>query len=129
MMTSASREKGEQLFRDMLGQEYADRLNQDVVNGKFGAYFADHSIEACFGTIWARPGLDLRSRSIATIAMVISLSDISGLRSHVMAGLRNGLTKTEIEEIVYQAIPYLGYPKTGIAVRALRELFDEIDAG
>ena len=122
---STTREKGEGLFRAMLGDEYADRLTNDVTEGKFGAFFADHSIEACFGTIWARPALDLRSRSIATIAMVMALRDTNGLKTHVKAGLKNGLSKEEIEEIVYQAIPYLGYPITGVAVRALREVFEE----
>lgn len=80
---------------------------------------------ACFGTIWARPELDLRSRSIATISMMFALRDMVGVRTHIRAGLRHGLTPREIVEIAYQAIPYLGYPVAGMALRTLAEVFAE----
>ena len=119
------RTAGKRIMRELLGDAYTDEAERKIASGAFGVFPAEHSIEACFGTIWARPQLDLRSRSIATIAMVIALRDTVGLKNHLRAGLRLGLTPPQLAEIVYQAIPYLGYPVAGIALRTLQEVLTE----
>lgn len=126
-MASKARKDGERIVGQLLGDGFLEQLEQDVANDEFGSFFADHSIESCFGTIWARPGLGQRERSIATLGMVIAVRDPSSIKSHVRAGLINGLTRDEIEEVINQAIPYLGYPTAGVAIRAAREVFAESD--
>lgn len=119
------RAEGKRIMRDLLGDAYVEEAERKIAGGAFGVFPAEHSIEACFGTIWARPELDLKSRSIATIAMVIALRDTFGLKNHLRAGLRLGLTPQQLAEIAYQAIPYLGYPVAGIALRTIQEVLAE----
>jgi 4-carboxymuconolactone decarboxylase len=69
----ASREQGKAIMRQILGDAAVDKMERDIADGVLGIFPADHSIESCFTTIWGRPGLDMRSRSIATIGMVIAV--------------------------------------------------------
>lgn len=121
----AGREQGKAIMRQILGDVAVDKIERDIADGVLGIFPADHAIESCFATIWGRPGLDLRSRSIGTIGMVIALREPVAIKNHIRGGIRLGLTPKEIEEIVYQAIPYLGYPVAGVALRAVREAFQE----
>lgn len=125
MTDESRRELGKQVMTQILGAEYVAKMERDIADNALGIFPADHSIESCFATIWARPGLDMRSRSVATIGMVMALQDTVAIKNHVRGGLRLGLTPKEIEEIAYQAIPYLGYPVAGVALRTIREVFKE----
>lgn len=120
-----SHEAGKRIMRQLLGDAYIDEAERKIASGAFGVFPAEHAVEACFGTIWARPGLDLKSRSIATISMVMALRDTFGLKNHLRAGLRLGITPQQLAEIAYQAIPYLGYPVAGIALRTIHEVLTE----
>jgi alkylhydroperoxidase/carboxymuconolactone decarboxylase family protein YurZ len=119
------REQGKAIMRQILGDAFVDNMDRDIANGVLGIFPADHSVESCWATIWGRPGLDMRSRSIATIAMVMALREPVAIRNQIRGGIRLGLSPKEIEEIAYQAIPYLGYPAAGVAIRTLRDTFKE----
>jgi 4-carboxymuconolactone decarboxylase len=60
--------------------------------------------------------LDRRTRSIVTLGLLMGLPNHEALRAHVLPALRNGLTVAELEELVYQAATYLGYP-SGLSIR------------
>jgi 4-carboxymuconolactone decarboxylase len=124
-MEETNREKGKTIMRQILGDELVENMERDIDTGVLGIFPADHSIESCWATIWGRPGLDLKSRSIATIAMVMALREPIAIRNQIRGGIRLGLTAKEIEEIAYQAIPYLGYPTAGVAIRTVRDTFKE----
>ncbi|WP_323080396.1 carboxymuconolactone decarboxylase family protein [Klebsiella quasipneumoniae] len=73
--------------------------------------FARYLIEFPFGDIYARPGLDLRSREIATIAALTALGNAEPqLKVHIAAGLNVGLTQEEITEVIMQMAVYAGFP-------------------
>ena len=120
-----SKTAGKRIMRQLLGDAYVEDAERKIASGAFGVFPAEHSVEACFGTIWARGELDLKSRSIATISMVMALRDTYGLKNHLRAGLRLGITPQQLAEIAYQAIPYLGYPVAGIALRTIHEVLAE----
>ncbi len=87
-------------------------------------------LENCYSDLWARTDvLDLRTRSVVTIGMLIGLHDYPALRSHVPVARRNGLTVPELEEIVYQAATYLGYPTGSAARDAIATGIDDSKAG
>lgn len=119
------REQGKAIMRQILGDTFVENMDRDIANGVLGIFPADHSVESCWATIWGRPGLDMRSRSIATIAMVMALREPVAIRNQIRGGIRLGLTPQEIEEIAYQAIPYIGYPAAGVAIRTVRDTFKE----
>jgi 4-carboxymuconolactone decarboxylase len=80
-----------------------------------------------FGEIWCRPELSRRDRSIVVIAILIALGATAELDVHFPAGLRHGLTRAELEEIVNHLALYAGIPRAGEAMRALRAAFARLD--
>ena len=90
--------------------------------------FADHLVDYAFGDVYARPGLDRRSRQIATIAALAALGNAEAqLKWHVRGGLNIGISKDEIIEILMQMAVYGGFPAAVRALMAAKEVFDEID--
>lgn len=70
-----------------------------------------------FGNLWARCGLSRRDRSLVTLGVLIALRAENELRYHFPIALRNGLTRRELEEVVYQAGGYAGFPAAASASR------------
>ena len=86
--------------------------------------FARLLIEFPFGDVYSRPGLDLRSREIATIAALTAMGTATPqLKVHVEAGLNVGLTATEIVETVMQMAVYAGFPAALNGLFAVKEVF------
>ncbi|WP_425826700.1 carboxymuconolactone decarboxylase family protein [Streptomyces fractus] len=111
------RAAGEQVVREMFGEEF---LQDNMVAQGQGegpaADMARFALEQCFGDIWARPGLDRRSRSLVTLGVLVAQGHQWEVRNHVLGGLANGLTPEEILEAVVQTIPYVGLPAAGQAM-------------
>jgi 4-carboxymuconolactone decarboxylase len=80
-----------------------------------------------FGEIWARPQLSRRDRSIVVIAILTSLGAIEELKIHVPAGLRHGLSRAEIEEVITHLTLYAGFPRAVEAMRMARKVFATLD--
>lgn len=80
--------------------------------------------EYCWGTVWARSGLDRRTRSLLNIAMLTALNRQHELRSHVRGALRNGCSVEEIRETLLQAAVYCGMPAALDAMRSARQVIN-----
>ena len=88
--------------------------------------FARYLVEYPFGDIYARPGLGLREREIATVAALCALGNAAPqLRVHVHAALHVGCTPAEIVEVVMQMSVYAGFPAALNGLAAVREVFGE----
>ena len=86
--------------------------------------FAQYLIEFPFGDIYSRPGLDLRSREIATVAALTALGNAAPqLKVHIGAALHVGLTQDEIVEVIMQMAVYAGFPAALNGVFAAKEVF------
>ena len=112
------------------GQEMLQRVDgkggDAVVNSlkDIAPDFARYLIEFPFGDIYARPGLDLRSREIATIAALTALGNAAPqLKVHIAAGLNVGLTQEEITEVIMQMAVYAGFPAALNGLFAAKEVF------
>jgi 3-oxoadipate enol-lactonase/4-carboxymuconolactone decarboxylase len=109
--------------REVLGDDHVDRAQAGTTG--FTADFQDLITRYAWGEIWSRPGLDRRTRSCITIAMLVATGREHELAMHVRAGLRNGLTPDEIGEILLQCAVYCGVPAANgafaIAQRVLAE--------
>lgn len=89
--------------------------------------FARYLIEFPFGDIYARPGLDLKSREIATVAALTALGNAGPqLKVHIHAALNVGCTQEEIIEVIMQMAVYAGFPAALNGLFAAKEVFDEI---
>jgi len=85
---------------------------------------ARYTIEYPFADIYARPGLGLREREIATIAALTAMGTAqTQLKVHIQAGLNVGLTKREIEEIIIQMSVYAGFPAALNGMQIAKEVF------
>lgn len=86
--------------------------------------FAQYLIEFPFGDIYSRPGLDLRSREIATVAALTALGNAAPqLKVHIGAALHVGLTQDEIIEVIMQMAVYAGFPAALNSLFAAKEVF------
>ncbi|MEB1082997.1 carboxymuconolactone decarboxylase family protein [Citrobacter portucalensis] len=86
--------------------------------------FAQYLIEFPFGDIYSRPGLDLRSREIATVAALTALGNAAPqLKVHIGAALHVGLTQDEIIEVIMQMAVYAGFPAALSGLFAAKEVF------
>jgi 3-oxoadipate enol-lactonase/4-carboxymuconolactone decarboxylase len=117
------RERGERTRREVLGDEHVD----DAIarTSPFTADFQDLITRYAWGEIWSRPGLDRRTRSAITIAMLVALGRERELAMHVRAALRNGLTADEVKEVLLQATVYCGVPAGNGAFAIARRVLDE----
>ncbi len=89
---------------------------------------ARYVIEFPFGDIYNRPGLDLKSREIATVAALIALGNaIPQLKVHIHGALNIGVSRQEIIEIIIQMAVYAGFPAALNAMHAAKEVFEERD--
>ena len=116
--------------RYTIGREMLQRVDgkggDAVVNSlkDIAPDFARYLIEFPFGDIYARPGLDLRSREIATIAALTALGNAAPqLKVHLAAGLNVGLTQEEITEVIMQMAVYAGFPAALNGLFAAKEVF------
>lgn len=92
--------------------------------------FARYLIEFPFGDIYSRPGLDIRSREIATIAALTALGNAAPqLKVHIQAGLNVGLSRDEIVETIMQMAVYAGFPAALNGLFAAREVFHQKSPG
>jgi 4-carboxymuconolactone decarboxylase len=86
--------------------------------------FARYVIEFPFGDIYSRPGLDLRSREIATVASLTALGNAAPqLKVHIQAALNVGVTKDEIVEVIIQMAVYAGFPAALNGLFVAKEVF------
>jgi 4-carboxymuconolactone decarboxylase len=92
--------------------------------------FADMLVAFPFGDIYARPGLDLRARQIATIAALTVLgTSPHELGVHIRGALNVGCTRDEVLEVIMQMAVYGGFPAALSGLRTARATFDELDQG
>lgn len=116
-------ERGLQIRREVVGSEYVDRSL--AAADDFNQALQDLITEWCWGTVWARPGLDRRTRSVLNLGMIVALNRPHELALHVRGAVRNGLTREEISEVVLQAAIYCGAPAALDASRVARQVLDE----
>ena len=118
-----SYEEGMRVRREVLGDGHVDNAI-DRTTG-FTSDFQDLITRYAWGEIWARPGLDRRTRSCITLTALVALGHFDELAMHVRAALRNGLTADEVKEVLLQAAIYCGVPAANhafaIAQRVLAE--------
>lgn len=112
------------------GEQLAEDLNpgvRDVLEDRYGHLLpgmADTVIDMAYDRFYARPGLDLKSRYIATIAALSAMGDQTApqLRINIEAGLKVGLSDTEIAEVIWQMALYGGLPASINALNTLRSI-------
>lgn len=83
--------------------------------------------EIAWGTIWSRPGLPLKIKSLVTLGMLAALNRPDEIKGHILGALNNGATPDEIIEVFVHAAGYCGFPASNGGVRQCVEVFREQD--
>jgi 4-carboxymuconolactone decarboxylase len=116
------RDQGMSVRRAVLGDPHVDQAT--AATSGFTADFQDLITRYAWGEVWACPGLDRRTRSCITLAMLAALSHDEELAMHVRAALRNGLGPAEIGEVLLQVAVYAGVPAANRAFRVAQQVLD-----
>jgi len=119
----ADHDHGMRVRREVLGDGHVDLA--EAKKDEFTADFQDFITRYAWGDIWARPGLDRRSRSVATLAALISLRAENEIAMHVRAALRNGLTAADIKEVILHTAIYAGLPAANAAFAIAQQELEE----
>jgi 3-oxoadipate enol-lactonase/4-carboxymuconolactone decarboxylase len=109
--------------REVLGDEHVDRAVERTT--EFTADFQDLITRYAWGEIWARPGLDRRTRSCITLTALVALNRMDELEMHVRAALRNGVTPDEIKEVLLHSAVYCGVPAANSAFKVAQHVLEE----
>ena len=117
-------EQGMKVRREVLGDEHVDRAVERTT--PFTADFQDLITRYAWGEIWARPGLDRRTRSCITLAALVALGREEELAMHVRAAIRVGLTPDEIKEVLLHSAIYCGVPAANGAFAVAQRVLDEV---
>lgn len=117
-------EEGLEVRRAVLGDAHVERSL--ARQNDFTAEFQDMITRHAWGEIWTRSGLDRRTRSVMTLAMLIALNRGDEFKLHVRGAINNGLSRDDIKEVILQAAIYCGVPAANTAVHLAQEVFAEI---
>ena len=114
---------GMEVRRAVLGAEHVDRATANA--SELTREFQQLITEYAWGTVWTRPGLDRRSRSMITLTALVALGHDEELALHLRAARTNGLTVDEIKEVLLQTAIYCGVPAANTAFRIAQRVLDE----
>lgn len=120
-------EKGFAIRREVLGADYVDNAIREA--DEISQAMQELITTFCWGTVWARPGLTRKSRSLINLAMLTALNRPHEIEIHIRAALNNGLTKDEIREVFLQTAIYCGVPAAIDSFRIAKKIFAEVPSG
>ncbi len=123
--TSKKFDEGIAIRRQVVGDDYVDRALAAADDLTWP--LQELVTEYCWGTIWARPQLKRRDRSLLNLGMLTALNRPDEVRVHIRGALNNGVTKSEIIEVFLQACVYCGVPAAVDSIRIAQAVFAELD--
>lgn len=116
--------KGLAMRRTVLGDEHVDRSLAQAESAEFLKPLQEAVTALGWGAVWSRDGLDLKTRSMITVAMLVALNRPHELAAHVKGALNNKVTASELREIILHAALYCGWPASIDGFRTAKEVLD-----
>jgi 4-carboxymuconolactone decarboxylase len=124
-MSDERYERGMAVRRAVLGEEHVERAQAGTT--EFTRDFQELITRYAWGEIWTRPGIDRKTRSLLTIAILASLGRAEELRLHVRATRNTGATRDEVREALLQVAVYAGVPAGNAAFAQAAAVYRELD--
>jgi len=118
-------QRGKEIRESVLGAAHAARTAKNRT--AFNAEFQHFPMEYAWGGIWARPGLDRKTRNMVTIAMLVGLGKLEELKLHIRATRNTGVSRDEVKELLMHSSIYCGVPAAFGAFQMAAQIFDEMD--
>ena len=122
-MNDRLHEQGMAVRRQVLGDEHVDRAR--AATTPFTADFQDYITRFAWGSVWAREGLDRRTRSCLTLALLAALGRDGELEMHLRAALRIGVSPEEIGEVLLHTAVYAGVPAANSAFAIAQRVLEQ----
>jgi 4-carboxymuconolactone decarboxylase len=117
------RDDGMRIRREVLGDAHVDAAIERTTD--LTRDYQDFITRYAWGDVWARPGLDRRTRSVITLTALVAGGHERELELHLRAAIRNGLTHAEIAEVLLQTAIYCGVPAANSAFAVAQRVLDE----
>lgn len=111
---------GLEVRKKVMGEDYVDKAFANADD--FSMPLQEFITRNAWGTVWCRDGLDLKTRSLITVAMLTALGRSHELKGHLRGALNNGATPEEIREVLLHAAVYCGAPLALDAFRTAQEV-------
>jgi 4-carboxymuconolactone decarboxylase len=121
-MNDPQYDQGLAMRKQVMGDDFVARALAGMTD--FTAPIQQHITRAAWGDVWQRPGLDLKTRSLVTVALLTALGKQHELKGHVRGALNNGATVAELQEVLLHAAVYCGVPAAVDAFRSAAEVVD-----
>ena len=118
-------EKGMQIRRSVLGDEHVNKAEANKTD--FDKDFQEYITNSAWGTVWNRPGLTKRERSLITIALLAALGHHDELAMHIRATKNTGATEDDVKEVLLHTTVYTGVPVANSAIKIAKEIFNKKD--
>jgi len=115
-------EQGLATRKQVMGEDFVANALGGVTD--FTRPIQEHITAKAWGDIWQRPGLDLKTRSLITVAMLTAMGKQHELKGHFRGALNNGATPAELQEVLLHAAVYCGVPAAVEAFRTAAEVVD-----
>ncbi len=128
MTDSALRTKGRAMRRKLMGEAYAAKLDGQVYSDPIMEKFAEVTQETIFGTLWTRPGLDLKTRAMIVVISDAATGREAELKLHLRFARNLGWTEDELSEALLHLTGYIGAPLVRGAMLTAVEFFKELRA-
>ncbi len=119
--------KGQKIQNPLYGDEIKENFKNLPDN--IGADVARFLTEVCFGDFYTREGLDLKTRELLTIAILTTTKNVDTLKSHIKGNLKAGNSIETVTASIIQIMPYIGFPDSFQALKAVQEIMKEEKAG
>ena len=128
MADTARRKQGRAMRRKLMGGAFADKIDKTVYNDPIMQKFAAVTQETIFGTLWTRPGLDLKTRALICVISDTATGRSTELKLHLRFARRQGWTEDELAEALLHLVGYIGAPLVREAMLTACEAFVEMRA-
>ena len=115
--------RGMNIRRKVLGDTHVDKAEANKTD--FDSDFQEYITKNAWGSVWSRPGLTMRERSLITIALMTALGHEEELALHLRATRNTGATENDIKEVLLHTAVYAGVPAVNAAMRIAKEIVKE----
>ena len=126
MAVSKNYKKGSEIRSKLMGKAYADKMASTVYDDPMMKKFGDYAREAVFGMLWARPGLDLKTKALICVISDTAQARWPELAIHLRFARNTGWTENELSEALMHLCGYVGLPAVREAMLTAKEVFAEM---
>ena len=120
-------ETGMAVRRSVLGDAHVDRA--EAAKTSFDEDFQRFITEGAWGSVWSRPGLSKRERSLVTIALLAALGHEEEVAMHVRATANTGATADDVKEVLLHVAVYAGVPAANKAIKIVKNAYADMAEG